>query len=144
MVKITESIEIASPQSKVFAFVSDLNNIPKWQSEVVRSTVLTPGPVKVGTRFDEIVKVGPWRVLTHCVVTQYEPDRLMAFNGESSPMEYAGRISLEPAMDRTRVTIAGTASLKGLYRLMEIALAGDLRKGVKQELKGLKNILEPR
>lgn len=144
MIKVSDSIDISSPCSEVFAFVSDLNNLPKWQSEVVQSTVVTPGPVKVGTRFDEVVKVGPWRLPTHCVVTQYEPERLMAFKADSSPIGFVAKVGLEQIKDKTRVTMDGTASLRGFYRLMQFALAGDLRKGVKQELKALKEIMETR
>lgn len=144
MIKVGGSIEISSPQSQVFTFISDLNNIPRWQSEVVQSTVVTPGPLKVGTRFDEVVKVGPWRLHNHCVVTQYEPERRMAFKAESSPVEFEGKITLEQIKDKTLVTMDGTASLKGFYRMMQFALASDLRKGVRQELRALKEILETR
>ena len=53
MIRLNESVIIVSPPSKVFAFLADLNNISKWQTEVVKSTVVTPGPTKVGTRFTE-------------------------------------------------------------------------------------------
>ena len=144
MIKVRDSIEISSPQSKVFAFVSDVSNIPRWQAEVVQSAIVTPGPIKVGTRFDEVVKVGPWRVTTHCVVTEYEPDRLMAFKAESSPLQFEGKIGLEASKDKTRVTLDGTASPRGFYRLMQVALARDLQKGAEHELQTLKEILETR
>jgi hypothetical protein len=61
MIRLTESIIILRPSADVFAFVADMNSIPEWQSEVVTSKVITPGPARVGTRFTEDVKMGPTR-----------------------------------------------------------------------------------
>jgi hypothetical protein len=66
----------------------------------------------------------------------------MAFKADSSPLAFEGKISLDQVEDKTRITMEGTASLKGFYRLMQFALVVDLRKGLRQELKALKEILE--
>jgi hypothetical protein len=69
VIEFADSIDVAQSPARVFAFVSDLDNLPKIQSDVVQSTVLDPGTVHVGTRFEEVVKVGPRRVTAECVVT---------------------------------------------------------------------------
>jgi carbon monoxide dehydrogenase subunit G len=138
VIRFADSIELAAPQARVFGFVSDLENLPKIQSEVVRSTVLDPGTVHVGTRFEEVVKIGPRRVTARCVVTEYEPERLMAFRAESSAVQYDGRFVVEPAGEGSRVTIEGTARLQGLWRLLQPLLGADVRKGVKHELEAIR------
>jgi carbon monoxide dehydrogenase subunit G len=142
VINFADSIEIAQSPSRVFAFVSDLDNLPKIQSEVVQSTVLDPGTVDVGTRFEEVVKVGPRRVTARCVVTEYEPESRMAFRAESNVVDYHARFLVEPAGEGSRVTIEGTAELQGVWRLMQPLLAADVRKGLKDELDAIKRHTE--
>jgi dehydrogenase/reductase SDR family member 12 len=142
MIRLVDSIEIAAPQARVFGFVSDLDNLPKIQSEVVQSTVLDPGAVHVGTRFEEVLKIGPRRATARCVVTEYEPERLMAFHAESSAVHYDGRFVVEPAGDGSRVTIEVTARMQGFWRLLEPLFWADVRKGVKHELEAIKRHTE--
>ncbi len=142
MITFAGSIDIAQSPARVFAFVSDLENLPKIQSDVVQSTVLDPGTVRVGTRFEELVKVGPRRVTAKCVVTEYEPGSRIAFRAESKALNYDGRFLVEPAGEGSRVTIEGSADLRGLWRLMEPLLAAEIRKGVKHELDAIKRHTE--
>src|SRR3990170_211330 len=83
MIQLNDTIAISRSPSEVFTFLADLNNIPKWQAEVVTSKVITTGPTKVGTRFTEEVKMGPMRATANCEVTEFSPDRMMAFKAVS-------------------------------------------------------------
>ena len=142
MITFHDSIEVSQGRQKVFGFISDLNNIPKFQSEVVQSRVTTPGPVAVGTRFEEVVKLGPWRIPTHCVVTEFDESGTFGFEASSKPVSYEGRFTVESVGAGSRVTVRGTAKLQGLWRLMEPILAGDVRKGVRHELLAIKRHTE--
>ena len=142
MINIRDQIEISRPQKQVFAFLTDLENIPNWQAEVVKSTVVTPGPVQAGTKFDEVVKIGPFRVATHCVVTAYEPDRLLGVEAKSSPVNYGGTFTVESAGSGSRVALDARAQLRGLWKVFQPVLAGDIRKGARQELAALKRHCE--
>jgi hypothetical protein len=134
VITFQDSIDVAQAQDKVFGFISDLNNLAKFQAEVVQTRVVTPGPVAVGMRFDELVKLGPWRVPTHCVVTEYDPRGTMAFRAESKPVNYEARFTVAAHADGSRVTLQGTARLNGLWRLLEPLLAADVHKGIRHEL----------
>ena len=69
MLRMSDSITVSQPPSQVLAFVADLSNIPKWQVEVVKSKVVTPGPTKVGTRFTDVT-MGPMRSTADCEVSR--------------------------------------------------------------------------
>ena len=142
MIRVNDSVIIMRPPSQVFAFLADLNNIPKFQTEVVKSTVVTPGPTRVGTRFTEDVKLGPMRALADCEVTEFIADKTMGFKATSSSISYEGRFLVEPSDKGARLTIAGTAQPKGLWRLLQPMMAGEMRSGVKKELAAVKEILE--
>ena len=46
---IERSADLPVTPDTVFAFVSDLSNLPQWQSGVTRAEQLTPGPMAVGS-----------------------------------------------------------------------------------------------
>jgi hypothetical protein len=142
VITFQDSIEVAQSQTKVFGFISDLDNLPKIQTEVVQSRVVTPGPIAVGTRFEELVKLGPWRVPTHCVVTEYDPRGTMGFRGESKPINYESSFTVDAHAAGSRVTVRGTAQLNGLWRLLEPLLAADVRKGIRHELMAIRRHTE--
>lgn len=79
MLTVTDSTIVSKPSAQIYAFLVDLRNIPKWQSEVVASRVMTDGPTRRGTRFTEDVKMGPMRTSAHCEITDLVADRMMAF-----------------------------------------------------------------
>ncbi len=143
MIKIASSTQIRRSTRDVFDYLADLDNLPKWQSGVLESQVVTPAPVRVGTVFEETVKVGPWRVRTTCTVTELLADRLFSFKGTSNgPIEYQGSFEMQAAEGGTRLSVAGIARLKGLWRLLEPLLAGDLRKESRAELEAIRSALE--
>ncbi len=142
MIKFHDSTSINRPMPEVFAFVSDLEKIPLWQSDVVRSTVVTPGPVRAGTQFTEVVKIGPWKVTARCQVTDYDGKQHMSFSAASKPIHYQGRIDLEEVLNQTTVALSGTARLRGFWRLMQPVLAGEIRKGLAHELEQMKQHLD--
>ena len=142
MIQLNDTITISRSPSEVFAFLADLNNIPKVQAEVVTSKVITTGPTKVGTRFTEEVKIGPMRATANCEVTEFSPDRMMAFNAISPPIDYEGRVLVEPWEKGAKLTVGGTVQPKGLWKLMEPMIKGEFKSGIKKELAAIKEILE--
>ena len=51
------NIEIDQPIEEVFAFLSDLENDPKWRREGVEAKRTSDGPIDVGTRSSVFAKV---------------------------------------------------------------------------------------
>lgn len=142
MITLADSIMISRPPGDVFAFVADLDNIPKWQSEVVTSKVITPGPTRVGTRFTEDVKMGPTRTTATCEVTEFTPGALMGFNAISPRMDYAGRITFEGVAGGSTLTMKGSAQMKGWWRLMQPLMKSEARSGIHKELEAVKAAVE--
>lgn len=143
MIQINDTITIRHPLEQVFSFVADMENLPQWQSEVVTSAVLTPGPARVGTQFTEVVKVGRKHLQTVCEITDLVPNRRIGFAAASPAIGYQGLFSLdENGGHDTDVKLAATVELKGWYRFLAPLFAGEVRKGARQELETLKRILE--
>lgn len=143
MIKHSDSIEIAAPVSDVFAFVSNVENLPKFQSDVVKSTPLSNEPMRAGTRFEEVVNILGRKVATVCEVTDYQPTRRFGFRSVSSQsIRYAGTMDLQPNGRGTRVTLNVEISLNGWLRLVEPMFKLEVKKGVRNEVEALKKLME--
>ncbi len=142
MIEVSDSITISRAPADVFAFMADMNNLPKWQSEVVASTVVTPGPTRVGTKFTEDVKMGPTHATASCEVTEFTPGSMMAFKALSPRMDYQARITVERNGDGSKVTMNGSAQMKGWWIVMQPFMKGEFKTGVRKELTSLKTVLE--
>ena len=144
MIQLNDTITISRSPSEVFAFLADLNNIPKYQAEVVTSKVITTGPTKVGTRFTEEVKMGPMRTTANCEVTEFSPNRMMSFKAISPSIDYEGQVLVEPWEKGAKLTLAGTVQPKGFWKLMQPMMKREFKTGIKKELAAVKEILEKR
>ena len=56
MIELENTIRINRPVDEVFAFLSDLENIPKWNYYVLEVRKLSNGPVGIGTVYHQVRK----------------------------------------------------------------------------------------
>jgi len=56
MLEFENNIRVDRPIAEVFAFLSDLENIPKWNYYVLEVTKLSNGPIAVGTIYHQVRK----------------------------------------------------------------------------------------
>jgi hypothetical protein len=48
------TVLIARPIEDVFAFLSDLENVPKWNYAIVETRKVSEGPIGVGTTYQQV------------------------------------------------------------------------------------------
>jgi hypothetical protein len=144
MIRIKTSVTIARSKDEVFDFVLDFENAPAWQTGVVTSRKVTPGPVRVGTRFDEDVRIVLRQASAACVITGIVPGRSISFTGTSAPVDYQAEFMFEQANEGCRTTLVATAELKGLWKVFSPLFALDARGGAQKELARMKAALEGR
>lgn len=142
MIQIEHSTTIQKAPEEVFRFLADVSNLPKWQSGTVKSELISEPPLAAGSQFREVVLVGPLRLNTICSITELKAPEAFAFEAISRPIDYAGSFRLSVESGGTRVSLRAVAQLKGLWRLMEPVLAGELRKESRAELDKLRRLLE--
>ena len=136
-------IDINRPVSDVFTYVSNLENIPRWQSEVVTSRVTSPGSMRVGLTFEENVKLFGRTFQNVCEVTEYLPTRRFAFKSTSgTPFRYTGSFSFEANGRGTKLTLSVESALMGFWKIFEPIARMEMKNGIEGELKTLKSILE--
>jgi hypothetical protein len=74
VIRFEQAIDIDRPVEEVFAYLADFTNIPQWNYYVEQVRRLTPGPVAVGTTYDQTRRTDRQRF----AVTVYHAPRLLA------------------------------------------------------------------
>lgn len=74
----TRTTRIERPVDAVYGYVVDLERVPEWMPRVRESTVLTEGPLRVGTRFRQRRLAGGKERVADIEVVGCEPGRLHA------------------------------------------------------------------
>ena len=75
MARIEESVEIKRPIDQVFAYVTDVKNLSKWESAILEVEQTSSGQIGIGTTFKGANKVMGRRMPWTSKVTDYEPNK---------------------------------------------------------------------
>jgi hypothetical protein len=70
MLEFENTIRIDRPVDEVFAFLSDFENIPKWNYYVLEVRQLSDNPVGVGTTYHQVRKTDEQDLRDHRVRSQ--------------------------------------------------------------------------
>jgi len=142
MITMAAEITIHRPPEQVFEYLADLANLSEWQGNVVRATVTTPGPVRVGTEYTQFMRMGPATVEGRCRITGYEPGRALAFTLESRMLNCAGQLRLDPVAGGTRLTSTGTGHLRGPWRVLTPVVQAQVKRDSAHEVARIKAEVE--
>ena len=143
MIRIENSVQIGRTRDEVFGYLTNVENLSKWQDNVVQARALDDGPVRVGFKFEQTMKLGPRRIPAVCTVTDIKPNERFAFSMSSAgPVDCNAHFDLQPVLSGTRLTLNGEARLKGVWRLLRPMLVAELRRETKSELEAMKRLLE--
>ena len=146
MVRIERSVIIKRPIEEVFAFVTDIDNFPKWIPSVVESEKISRGPIGVGTTEHEVVFRGYFFLKgeNNSVVTEYQLNKKIAWRTTSSFFPpWDSTYNFESVEGGTNVTYVLQWEPNGLYKLLNPFVVFIITMfDVKIPLCKLKNLLE--
>ncbi len=139
--KFSNTITIERSPHDVFEFVSDLENIPKWNYAIAETRKVSEGPVGVGTTYRQARSL-PRRSEETLQVTQFEPDRRFAVNGGLGPFEGTLAYEFEDLGGFTRLTNEADLDAQGIMKLAAPIASGRVRSAVAANLETLRRLLE--
>lgn len=140
MLEFENTIRVNRPVTEVFAFLSDLENIPKWNYYVLEVRKTSNGPIKIGTTYHQVRKTDQQdlRIITleqnHTVAIKTLP--------QSSP-SLEMRFNLYDEGSTTRIRDQWKLET-GQPALLERLAAGKVKSAVAENLSKLKQLLEER
>jgi len=135
------AVLIRRPIEEVFGFLSDFENVPKWNYAIVETRKVSEGPVGVGTIYQQVRSV-PSRSEERFEVTAYNPPRQLEIQGQLGPFPSRLSYALDAVPEGTRVTNAVELKLRGPSRLLGRVAVPRVRDAVAANLHKLKELLE--
>ncbi len=137
------SIVIARPAEVVFAYISNYEHDSQWRAGIIEMTQTPPGRTQIGTKTREVARFFGKKRVTPAEITNYEPDRKVAFAGlMANSVPVSGSRTVERVGEQTRFIYQAKVELRGSYRLMEPLMAVILRRRFMRDLRRLKEQLE--
>ena len=136
------TVEIERPPEVVFAFLSDLENDPRWRREWVDAERTSDSPIGVGTATSLFAKVLGRRTEAVYAVTEYDPGRAVTWMTVRGPLPLTFRRSVEAAGDGTRVTMGYAGDFRGLLGLLRPLIVPIGKRALRGDLPTLKQLLE--
>jgi carbon monoxide dehydrogenase subunit G len=141
MVDVSVSGVVGAPPDRVFAFLADLRNWPRWQSDM-KSVVLVDGePDKADAVYHYVSKAMGQTITSIVRVVRIDPPREVAFEGEWAGMiRPNGRYLVEAEGAGSRVTLNPHPETRGLGTLLSPLLAATIRRLNSQHLAALQRV----
>jgi uncharacterized protein YndB with AHSA1/START domain len=141
MVDVTVSGIVAAEPERLFAFLADLTNWPRWQSDMKTTTLVEGQAATPGAKYRYVSKAMGQTIDSTVRLVTVDAPREIAFEGEWAGMiRPNGRYLVEPAPGGSRVTLNPHPQTRGLGSLLAPLLATMIRRLNRQHLAGLQGI----
>jgi uncharacterized membrane protein len=137
------TVTIRRPVADVFAVLTNLENAARW-SRAIEETVITPGPMGVGTRRRAVVPGFAGRTMENVMeLTEFEPDRRLAMRSVSGlPFEVRIAIDFVPLADDSRLDWLVSFDPGGILRPTGPLIAVAYKRTFAKDLATLKAMME--
>lgn len=142
MINLDFSTLIDRPVKDVFTFVSDPNNMSKWNSAVVSIQQVTPGAVGVGTKFKTVGEAMGRRLEGELQVQILEPESKCSFQLKAGPMQMNLTMSLKTVGTGTKLSLNVQGNPAGVFKLAEGVMTGQMKSLMEGNFARLKSVLE--
>lgn len=143
--RISRTVEVATPLSKVFAYLTDFTTTTEWDPGTVR-TVRVSGDGGVGTTYRNVSRFRGRETQLTYEVTELVPEQRFALRGENKTL--VARDTMEFAATSTggtRVTYTADFTFRGLAGLvsplLRLVLGGAFQQLGDEAERGLRETL---
>ena len=126
------TIEIARTPEDVFAYLSDVSNLPAWQTGVKSAT-------QRDGRVEESRSIFGKELNTTLEIVDQDAPRLFTLRALDGPVPFTVRHELEPADGGTRLTVTAEGDVPGFAAGI---LARSAERQFRKDFERLKEILE--
>ena len=132
-------VTIDRPVVDVFAYVSDVRNLPQWQESAEAAEW-----IEEGKRFRERRTFLGRTAQLELEVAAREENRRFDVQSVSGPVRFEIRHSFAEAGDGTRLSVIASAKVGGALRLAARMAQGQAERQFRSDLERLKELLERR
>jgi uncharacterized protein YndB with AHSA1/START domain len=139
------TVTIARPVEDVFAVLSDVEKVPLWSGNTISETLLTPGPLRKGSRRRAVVRGIAGRTMENeAEMVEFEPNRRMVVKVLNAPVPADIVIEFTSVDGGTRLDWTGTVSPRGILAPTAFLIARFYRVAFEKDLRNLKAMMDSR
>ncbi len=142
MIKFEKSIIINRPVEEVWKFLSNVENIPKWDRGVLEARQTSEGPPGVGSTVQIRRQMLGRQRIGKLRVSEYAPNRMIALQGSLGQMTAQTGFTFEPVEGRTRLTQTSEVELGGWWKLITPIIIPMLERDGREDFANVKRIME--
>ncbi|MDA1359521.1 SRPBCC family protein [Glycomyces luteolus] len=139
--QFANTITIDRRPAEVFAYLADLENIPRWNYAIGETRKTSDGPVGVGSQYAQVRTI-PAHAEEALEITGFEPDTRLSIQGVLGPFHGEITYALAPADGGTVLTNSMDLQASGPARLIAPLAAARVKNAVAANLEALKQLLE--
>jgi hypothetical protein len=140
--EISLSLDIQRPIGDVFAFASDVTNLPLYDKGILEVTKISNGSSETGATFHLLARQLGLRMKVVLVFTSNEPNRQFSYQVISGPFPVETHFNFVNHENGTRLTGKRVPKARGLWKFLLPLATIPARQKFYAELKGLKDYLE--
>jgi hypothetical protein len=140
--RIEENVEIKRSVEKVFAYTTEANSWPSWQSIIREAEQTSPGTMCVGAMFKGTSRMMGISMKWTGKVTEYESNKNWAKNISYGSMIIEEHVTYDPTKEGVKFTIVYDVRAGGFLKLFSPIVINSMRKETQKSLNNLKNIFE--
>jgi uncharacterized membrane protein len=145
MAKGSYSVHIARSADDVFAFVSEVENNPRWHDYVIETSWLDDGPMRVGRRGRQVSRILGLRYAIVAEVLEWDPPRSVTWQTVAGGATVRTNCLVEAEAGGCRITMSAEGTFtKGLLRLLSPISVRVFRRQATNDLKKLAVVLGSR
>jgi uncharacterized protein YndB with AHSA1/START domain len=139
----TMTVTIARPLEVVFAVLSDVGNVATWSSNTIDETLLTPGPLRKGSRRRAVIRGFAGRTMQNeAEMIEFELNRRMVVKILDAPAPVEIVIDFTPVDGGTRLDWTGRFSPRGILAPTASLMARFYRMAFEKDLRNLKALMD--
>jgi carbon monoxide dehydrogenase subunit G len=128
-------VDIDRSPEDVYAYLTDVSNLPKWQSGVHSAR-------RDGSQIHESRHMLGRELNTTLEIEEEDPPRVFALRAVNSPVPFSVRHELEPSGGGTRLTVTGEGDAGLLPGFAAGIMARRAEKQFRKDFERLKRLLE--
>ena len=139
--KFENSVVIDQPIKKVFEFVTNFENNPIWQTDILEIQMTSEGPVRPGSTYRCVNRFMGKRFETESRITGYVPETLCSFKIASGDITGESNFLFKAVNGGTRFTTVAELDL-GFFKFAKMIVQHKINRQLKNDMSTLKKILE--
>jgi uncharacterized membrane protein len=142
VIRFELEVVVDRPVEEVFAYVTDVRNLPSWQASADEAAWEDDGPVQRGSRMRERRTFMGRTLESTLEVSAFEPQRRFELEAAGGPLPLRVRHEFEPENGSTRIHVVAEGEPGGLFKFAERMAAKQAERQFTRDFERLKQILE--